>query len=140
MKRPRFYSNSAGLVKILLDRGMTAIEAAEIVGISVDRFYTIMKSDVPISIATAGLLRKAFGDEAIKPAETGIKEEESSMSTKTIVVNEMTEASTFIQQAVNEAEGRGQLLTQIVYNLPMRENDETRIVLIFKSAEDISEA
>lgn len=140
MKRPRFYSNSAGLVKILLDRGMTAIEAAEVVGISVDRFYTIMKSDVPISIATAGLLRKAFGDEAIKPAETGIKEEESSMSTKTIVVNEMTEASTFIQQAVNEAEGRGQLLTQIVYNLPMRENDETRIVLIFKSAEDISEA
>lgn len=140
MKRPRFYSNSAGLVKILLDRGMTAIEAAEVVGISVDRFYTIMKSDVPISIATAGLLRKAFGNEAIKPAETGIKEEESSMSTKTIVVNEMTEASTFIQQAVNEAEGRGQLLTQIVYNLPMRENDETRIVLIFKSAEDISEA
>lgn len=140
MKRPRFYSNSAGLVKILLDRGMTAIEAAEVVGISVDRFYTIMKSDVPISIATAGLLRKAFGDEAIKPAETGIKEEESSMSTKTIVVNEMTEASTFIQQAVNEAEGRGKLLTQIVYNLPMRENDEIRIVLIFKSAEDISEA
>ena len=65
----RILSDARTLTERLLDRGLTATEAARAAGLSPDTFYPLIRSDRKVSLKTASKLRSAFGDDTIKFTE-----------------------------------------------------------------------
>lgn len=59
-------SNSANLLRSMLDKGLTAGEAAKQVGISTDLFGQLIRRDKSISYRTASRLKAVFGSAAIR--------------------------------------------------------------------------
>lgn len=59
-------SNSRALLQTLLDRNLSLTSAAEQSGVSQDLLGKLIRDDRHISIRTAGKLKAAFGDSAVK--------------------------------------------------------------------------
>ena len=59
-------SNATGLVAAVIERGLTATQAARAAKIARDTFDRLIRVDAPINFRTASKLKAAFGDNAIK--------------------------------------------------------------------------
>lgn len=67
--RQRILSNARMLTQVLIDRGLTATDAARAAGLSPDTFYPLIRSDRKVSLKTASKLRAAFGVDTVKFTE-----------------------------------------------------------------------
>ena len=65
MTKKIFKSNAEALTQKLLEQGTTLTEAANKTGIGVDTLRVLISGDKSISLKTASLLQKAFGDSVI---------------------------------------------------------------------------
>jgi len=68
-KTNQLLSDSRTLTARLIDRGLTATDAARAAGISPDTFYPLIRHDRKISLKTASKLRSAFGADTVKFTE-----------------------------------------------------------------------
>lgn len=66
MKSVFIKTNAAALLSAVLDREMTACDAARACGIHRDTFFELIRRDKKITLRTAAKLRKVFGDRVIQ--------------------------------------------------------------------------
>lgn len=66
MDTRRIVSNAAALTAAVVDRGLTATQAAREANICPDTFFPLIRHDKPVSLKTAGKLRATFGDAVIR--------------------------------------------------------------------------
>lgn len=62
----RVFSNATGLVAAVMERGLTATQAARSANMSRDAFDRAIKADVPLTLKTAARLKAAFGADVVK--------------------------------------------------------------------------
>ena len=67
-------SNAQGLTDAIVDRQLTKRDAAKKAGLCVDTLRVLIRRDTKISLKTAGKLRAAFGDAAIRILPAQMKE------------------------------------------------------------------
>lgn len=61
-------ANSAALLSALLDSGLTVTAAARQCAINRDVFKSLLEADRPVTVKTAGKLKRHFGDKVISIA------------------------------------------------------------------------
>lgn len=62
-------ANSAALLSALLDSGLTVTAAARQCAINRDVFKSLLEGDKPVTVKTAGKLKRHFGDKVISIAQ-----------------------------------------------------------------------
>lgn len=63
--RTRVQNNSAAILDAMINKGLSACEAAQAVGVHVDTLTYLLKADRPIHYKTAAKLKKAFGENSV---------------------------------------------------------------------------
>ena len=66
VSRTKIRSNTAIILRAIVDSGMTVTEAAKTAGIGKDLFGRLLRGDCLLSIRTACRLKRAFGDRAVE--------------------------------------------------------------------------
>ena len=67
-KKPlqRFVSNANTLCDVIIERGLTASQVSELIGLAPATVTALLKEDKPVRLATAAALRKNFGTDVVR--------------------------------------------------------------------------